>query len=456
MYKGVYMANVKLNITSDVFNKIYRPYIKYTAPTEIFYGGSSSGKSYFLAQRLVLDVAAGGHNYLVVRKVAQTLRKSVYNEVTKAINFFKLQGYFSINKTDLVITCNNGYQILFTGMDDQEKVKSITPAKGVITDFWYEEATESTYEDIQQLDKRLRGVSKVKKRGILSFNPIYQTHWIYKAYFEGHWADDSKLYKDDRVLILKTTYKDNAFLTQDDIVRLENTEDKYYRNVYLLGNWGILGKSIFTNWGTDDLSQMKFTDFNNGLDFGFGDDPCALVRCHYDKKNKRIFITKAKYLYACPNDLLAAEATAMFDLELVMCDGADIRLISELRQLGVSATAAYKPKGSINFGIQWLQQQQVIIDYRLTDMINEFTVYKWLEDKDGIALPKAIDKNNHLIDSLRYALSVEMGIVRNMDNDGKPQFALSGGSPIADYKNASNSNSGLSFSRPNNYNPLRR
>lgn len=226
---------INLNISAKVFNPVYRPFLGYVAPLEIYYGGSSSGKSYFLAQRCIIDMVKGGHNYLIIRKVALTVRKSVFNEITKAISFFKMDKYFNINKSDLVITCSNGYQIIFSGLDDKEKIKSVTPAKGVITDIWLEEGTELDYEDIQQLDKRLRGVSKVNKRIIVSFNPIYQTHWIYTTYFQGRWSDDSTQYKDEHTSILKTTYRDNKFLTDDDIVRLENTKDKYYRDVYLDG-----------------------------------------------------------------------------------------------------------------------------------------------------------------------------------------------------------------------------
>jgi phage terminase large subunit len=130
------MPKINLNISRKVFNDVYYPYLNYTAPTEIFYGGSSSGKSYFLAQRTVIDMLKGGHNYLIVRRVALTVRKSVFNEICKAIDFFKMGNHFQVNKTDLVITAPNGYQIMFAGMDDREKIKSITPAKGVITDIW--------------------------------------------------------------------------------------------------------------------------------------------------------------------------------------------------------------------------------------------------------------------------------------------------------------------------------
>lgn len=419
---------INLNISKKVFNPVYYPYLEYTAPTEIFYGGSSSGKSYFLAQRTVIDMLKGGHNYLIIRKVALTVRKSVFNEITKAISFFKVGSYFNINKSDLVITCHNGYQIIFSGLDDKEKIKSVTPAKGVITDIWYEEATEGDYEDVQQLDKRLRGVSSVKKRIILSFNPIYQTHWIYTTYFQGHWNDSSTQYKDNEVSILKTTYRDNQFLTADDIERLENTKDKYYRDVYLDGKWGILGKAIFTNWRTEDLTEKRkyFDTFQNGLDFGYAADPAAPTHCHYDKKTMTLYILDARYCYGMTNDLLAAEIKNMIGNQIIRCDCAEPKSIRELRDLEVSAIPCTKGKDSVNFGIQWLQQIQIVIHYELREAINEFTVYKWKEDKDGNVIPEPVDKNNHIIDSIRYATENVMRELRNNVVGNQLHFANNG------------------------------
>jgi len=411
------MGKIILDVERKIFNLVYLPYIGYTAPTEIFYGGSSSGKSVFLSDRCVLDVAGGGHNYLVLRKVANTVRRSTFNEVLKSISKFKLTECFSVNKTDMLITCRNGYQILFGGMDDPEKIKSITSAKGVITDIWFEEATEADPDDIAQLDKRLRGQSKVNKRIILSFNPIYQTHWIYTNYFQGHWDDSRTEYKCAEYCILKTTYRDNKFLTADDITRLENTKDRYYRDVYLDGAWGVLGKVIFTNWHTEDLSDRKFNTYQNGLDFGYSDDPAALCRVHYDRAHMTLYIIDAQYQYGMTNDILAAVVKTMAGRDVVSCDCAEPKSIQELRQYGVSATAVSKGKDSVNFGIQWLQKLQIVIHKTLRECINEFTVYKWREDKNGNALPEPVDKNNHIIDSIRYALEHEMAFVRTVKRD---------------------------------------
>jgi phage terminase large subunit len=413
------MPTIYLDYDPAVFNDIYYPYLDDETRMQIYFGGSSSGKSYFLAQRCILDMVKGGHNYLIVRKVANTVRRSVYNEITKAISFFKLDKYFESNKSDMVITCYNGYQILFCGLDDPEKVKSITPGKGVITDVWYEEATEADYDDIKQLEKRLRGQSQVKKRIILSFNPVYKTHWLFNEYFASRWRDDKQIYHDNDLLILKTTYRDNKFLTIDDINALINERDPYYKAVYSEGAWGVLGKVIFTNWTTADLSETgkHFSTFQNGCDFGYADDPAAIVHLHYDRAKMTLYVLDARYCYGCTNDLLAAEIHNVCGNQVIVCDSSEPKSIAELRRYKASATPAIKGKDSVNFGIQWLQQIQIIVDYRLKDAINEFTVYKWREDKDGNVLPEPVDKNNHIIDAIRYALEHEMG--RHGRNDGE-------------------------------------
>jgi len=170
---------IELEIPRRLFNDAYLPYLDADLPrVQVFFGGSASGKSIFAAQRAVLDVATGGRNYLIARNVARTIRPSIYNEINKAIRRYNLEPYFTANKNDMVITCANGFQMMFAGLDDVEKIKSITPAKGVITDVLIEEATETERNDVKQLNKRLRGKASVPKRMTLLFNPIPQTHWI--------------------------------------------------------------------------------------------------------------------------------------------------------------------------------------------------------------------------------------------------------------------------------------
>lgn len=405
---------MKVDIRFDmgVINKVYRPHLENTTRTQIFYGGSASGKSVFLAQRCVYDVMEGGRNYLICREVGRTIRGSVFTEVLRVISMWHVEKLFTVNKSDMTITCGNGYQIIFAGLDDVEKLKSLVPAKGVITDIWIEEATETDRNDVKQLYKRQRGGDeKTPKRLTMSFNPILRSHWIYEDYFSTvAWADDQTAYNGDDLSILKTIYKDNCFLTPDDVKDLENERDQYYRDVYTLGNWGVLGNVIFTNYSIQDLSGMRdqFTNRRVGLDFGFSSDPAAVPVTHYDRMRKTIYIFDELYERGLTNDLLAEEVKTLVGSDYVTCDSAEPKSIVELQRYGVNAQPAIKGKDSVLFGIQWLQQQTIIIDSKCINTRNEFQQYKWREDKDGNAMRQPVEKNNHIIDALRYAYEGDM------------------------------------------------
>lgn len=394
-------------------NDSYIPYLNDTTRTQIFYGGSSSGKSFFLSQRAVIDIMQG-HNYLIVRNVARTVRNSVYNQIVKTIIDFGLQKEFNISRSEMVITCKrNNKQILFAGLDDVEKLKSVTPIDGVLTDIWIEEATETAYEAYKQLTKRLRGITEnnIGKRIIFSFNPILQTHWIYKEFFGG-WDDSKTVYKDSKLLIVKTTYKDNKFLSEDDIYALENEPDKYFYNVYTLGNWGVLGKVIFKNWRTEDLSSKipTFANIYNGLDFGTN-DPNAFVRVNVDQNEKKIYVFDEFYRSELLLDELETEIrTHTEPNEYITGDSAGSQQIMELCSRGLFVLPAKKGAGSINFGIQWLKGYEIIVDVRCQNFKNEIQTYHWDEDKYGNALNRPVDRDNHLMDALRYATeSLQLG-----------------------------------------------
>lgn len=407
------MATYRINIVyPDVINAAYLPYLKDIARVQIFYGGASSGKSVFLAQRDVLDVMAGGRNILVCRQVGRTLRGSVVQEVNKVISRWGLRELFDINKTDGTITCRNGYQIIFAGLDDVEKLKSLTPAKGVFTDVRIEEATEVGRDSVKQLLKRQRGGDEnTPKRLVMSFNPILKSHWIYKDYFASiGWADEQREHHGDGLSILKTTYKDNRYLTTEDIHDLESETDAYYHSVYTLGNWGILGHVIFTNWRVEDLADKaaQWTNRRNGLDFGFSVDPAALSVSHYDKMRKTVYVYDELYEMNLTNDVLAEQVKEKVGKDLVTCDSAEPKSIAELQKAGVNARPARKGKDSVNFGIQWLQQQTVVIDKRCINAQNEWSVYHWKEDAGGNILSTPAEKDNHLIDATRYAYENDM------------------------------------------------
>jgi phage terminase large subunit len=402
----------EIEIDAAIFNDVYVPYLNNTSAVQIYYGGTGSGKSVFVAQRAVYDVLQGGRNYLICRAVAKHSRRSTFEEVQRVLRAWGVSELFTVNKTDMTITCENGYQILFTGLDDLENLKSIVPHVGVITDVWVEEATQTEQAAIKELTRRMRGGDeKIPKRLTLSFNPIYKTHWIYQEYFARiAWADDQAIYTSPALSILKTVYTDNRFLTQADRDKIEGETDEYYRDVYTLGKWGVLGDVIFKNWRVEDLSgmQAQFTNHRHGLDFGFSSDPAALAVTHYDRARKTIYIYDELYERGLTNDVLAEEIKVRIDRQVVTCDSAEPKSIMELQGHGVNAIAARKGKDSVIYGIQWLQQQQIVIDSRCINARNEFSIYHWRQDKDGNAIRQPVDKNNHLIDGVRYGLENDM------------------------------------------------
>lgn len=409
----------EIDLHKNVFNDVYVPHLSNTARTQIYYGGSSSGKSVFLAQRTVFDLLEGKRNYLICRQVGRSTRSSVEQEIKNVIADWDLSSLFSINKVDRTITCKaNGKQAIFAGLDDVEKLKSITPADGAITDIWVEEATETSENSIKQLMKRQRGGSEdTPKRITLSFNPILRDHWIFKKYFAPiGWRDEQIEHRTDRLSIQKTWYIHNKFLTSDDVYDLEHEDDKYFRDVYTFGNWGILGNVIFTNWEVRDLAgmQAQFVEHRNGLDFGFSADPAALWIAHYDRKRKTIYVYDEMYETGLTNDILAERIKQKIENRRVVCDSAEPKSIAELRQHGVNAYGAKKGKDSVIHGIQWLQQHKIIVDKTCINLQNELRQYKWKEDRSGnpVSPPQPVDHNNHLIDGGRYAHEEDMTEIR--------------------------------------------
>ena len=229
--------NVNIKISKKVFNDVYIPYLDNTDRYLIFYGGGSSGKSFYIAQRYIYKLIHPERcNLLVVRQTADTNRRSTFPLLKQVRSQWNLEKYFKINESDMRIKCTlTGNEVAFAGLDDVEKIKSITFENGELTDIWIEEATECQEQDINQLKVRLRG-GKTKKQMVLSFNPINIQHWIKRHFIDSGLAT-----------VCFSTYKDNKFLTEDDKKALEDLKytDEYTYNVYCLGQWGIIGKTVF-------------------------------------------------------------------------------------------------------------------------------------------------------------------------------------------------------------------
>ena len=229
--------NVNIKLSKRVFNDVYLPYLNNTDRYLIFFGGGSSGKSFYIAQRYIYKLIQPSKcNLLVVRQTADTNRRSTFPLLKQVISNWNLSKHFKINESDMRIVCKlTGNEVAFAGLDDVEKIKSITFVNGELTDIWVEEATECQEADINQLKVRLRG-GKTKKQMVLSFNPINIQHWIKRHFIDSGLAT-----------VCFSTYKDNKFLSDDDRKALEDLKytDEYTYNVYCLGQWGILGKTVF-------------------------------------------------------------------------------------------------------------------------------------------------------------------------------------------------------------------
>ena len=377
-------------------NQVYLPIMKDKNRFKVLYGGAGSGKSHFVAQWLILKcLKEKNRRFLVVRKVARTLRYTVFMLIREIISEMELSGLFQINKTDMTITCINGNQFLFLGLDDVEKLKSIVG----VTDIWIEEASELLQTDLEQLNLRLRGNPGIQKQIILTFNPIAVTHWLKKYFFD---------VKKDDAIILKTTYKDNKFLDDEYIKQLESLKDRdyVYYQVYALGEWGLLGNQIYTNYIIENIptNDDNYKAIYYGLDFGFN-DPSAFIKVGI--KDQELYILDEFYRSQLTNTDLIREVKPMYNSkDWVIADSAEPDRIKEFRRAGFRIRSCTKSKNSVKFGIDWIKRRKIHIHPSCQNFINEIQTYKYREDKDGNILDEPVDANNHLMDAMRYATEI--------------------------------------------------
>lgn len=382
---------------------------------QVAWGGAGSGKSHIVARKIIyrlLKESDVKHNFLVIRKVDRTIKRSVFTLIRNIISRWGLTKEFDINLTDKTITYReNGSQIMFSGLDDVEKLKSI---EGV-TSIWCEEATELSQEDFEQLDLRLRGNHGCLKQIILTLNPISEQHWIKKVFF-----DDPM----QGVFTLKTTYLDNAFIDDEYKMVMENkkkTNPRYY-NIYALGNWGTAEGLVFNNVEQRLIrpEEIAGLDCVQGLDFGYTNDPTAFNISYIDEKNRKIFVYDGFYQKGMSNAEIASEIKKMqAHKHKTIADSSEPKSIDYIKGKGCRIEGAAKGKDSINAGIDYLSEYEIIVNAHLVEFMTEFNNYAWAVDKDGKTTNKPCDDFNHFIDSLRYACEPKM--MRN----NAPKFSVS-------------------------------
>jgi phage terminase large subunit len=393
--------NITINVKKSAFNDIYYPHLTdYEKRYELYYGGSGSGKSVFVCQKLLLKAISSKRKVLIIRKVANTLKDSVFQLVIDMLHKWGLYSQCRINLSTFTITLPNNSILLFKGLEDQERIKSITG----ITDIWCEEITELTEEDYTQLDLRLRAMEPHLQL-IGSFNPISRAHWIFKRWF----AEDA-VYDRDNTMILRTTYKHNRFLPQSYIDALEakiHTNPVWYR-IYVLGEFASLDKLIFNNWRQEEFNHADIKgQLLCGLDFGFVNDLTAFTASILVEEEKKIYVFKEwGDTNKTNNEIAAIIASLGFGKSVIVADSSEPKSIEELKRNGITRIkGAVKGKDSILHGIQQLQQYTIIIHPSCSGIITEFENYAWQKDKkSGEYINTPIDCFNHFCDSLRYSL----------------------------------------------------
>lgn len=390
---------MKITINKKGILPCYLPYIRdYKTRVNVFYGGAGSGKSYFVMQKIILKALDSQRKVLIVRKVGATLKESVWSLTLELIHTGGLTPTVKqVNKSDLTIEFLNGSVLLFKGLDDSEKIKSING----ITDIVIEEATEITLDDFTQLNLRLRS-KKPNNQIHLMFNPVSKANWVYKYFFET---------KPDNCVIVQTTYRDNPHLPKeyvDSLHALENKNPAYYK-IYVRGEFATLDKLVFPVIHKRIISEDELTDawFWAGMDFGYTNDPTAITWGYYNPIQNDLYITGEYDKIGMTNDVIAETLVSLgLSKEKIVADSAEPKSITELRNLGIKRIiASVKGADSVKNGIDRMQRCNIIIDERCTKTIEEFENYTWQKDKKtGEYINQPVDSYNHHIDSIRYGI----------------------------------------------------
>lgn len=390
---------MKITINKKGILLCYLPYIRdYKTRVNVFYGGAGSGKSYFVMQKIILKALDSQRKVLIVRKVGATLKESVWSLTLELIHTGGLAPTVKqINKSDLTIEFLNGSVLLFKGLDDSEKIKSING----ITDIVIEEATEITLDDFTQLNLRLRS-KKPNNQIHLMFNPVSKANWVYKYFFEK---------KPDNCVIVQTTYRDNPHLPKeyvDSLHALENKNPAYYK-IYVRGEFATLDKLVFPVIQKRIISEDELTDawFWAGMDFGYTNDPTAITWGYYNPVQNDLYITGEYDKIGMTNDVIAETLISLgLSKEKIVADSAEPKSITELRNHGIKRIiASVKGADSVKNGIDRMQRCNIIIDERCTKTIEEFENYTWQKDrKTGEYINQPVDSYNHHIDSIRYGI----------------------------------------------------
>lgn len=359
----------------------------------VCWGGYASAKSYSAAQKVLLDtVSKNGQKWLVSRKVFGTHKKSTFSLIKEIAFKNNLLGRLKINNNELFISDKKTKsEILFIGLDDPQKLKSING----ITGNWMEEPTEMTRRDVEEVNQRLR----VKGKNILTFNPVSEFHWIKDYFFDHNYHDPLKIH---------STYHDNRFIADAYIEELEGLKvvDENLYNVAALGQWGSVQDVVFHNWVvlSEDTEPDSFDQLYVGLDFGFNHPSVALL---IGIRDDEIYVLNEVFIREKVNavfiDLVNKEIPQAKDA-YGRGDSAAPGLIAEFRDAGYNfLEGTIKGSGSVESAIDWLKAHKINVNPSCLHTIRELQTYSYLRLRDEtLSDSKFQPTGDDCIAALRY------------------------------------------------------
>ncbi len=352
----------------------------------IVYGGAGSGKSYTVAQFLIIEKLLSNRNkrLLVTRKYNPSLRVTTWKLIHELLDEFEIP--YIENKTEQVLQLPRRNEIYFRGLDDAEKIKS-----SEFNYIWMEEATEFDYEDYLQLKLRLRRATNSVNQMYLTFNPV--AGWTQKQFFEQ---------ENDDIAILHTTYLDNPFLDIEYTKMLEflKDQDEAYYQIYTLGRYAILRNKIYSNYQIVSKVPENFDEIIYGVDFGYN-NPSVILEIGL--KDDNIYITKELYETRLTNEELIEKLKYFVNGKNaeIYADSAEPARIEEIARAGFNV---YPAKKDVKDGIDYIKRKKIYINENCINTIKEIQSYKWKEKKDGEILDEPVKFLDHAMDALRYAV----------------------------------------------------
>lgn len=387
----------------------FRPLIADTNRFLVLMGGRDSGKSWFASQKLILRAFRDrSARIAIVRKVARSLRQSVFKRVQDQLAMWGMLEFVKINLSDMTIRFPTGSEFIFWGLDDPAKKKSMEG----ITSAWMEEATEFSERDFAEVDIIVRGqqatptdpsASPTYHQVILSLNPISAMHWIKKRFFDK---------PDARTTTDKSTYRDNDFCPEHVEVQMNDLRERNpsLARVWADAEWGILEGLIYRPPIILERWPDHFEDQIYGLDFGFN-NPTALVDIgtrDFNRKTRKGDVYLREVIYE--SDLTTPRlAERMRSLSVdpkrkMYCDSSEPDRIEELRKHGFNAVPASKGPGSVKAGIDYCQSLTLYSEASDVNLNGEFQTYSWEVDKDGTKTDTPVKFSDHLMDAFRMGV----------------------------------------------------